>query len=85
MVNRLGVGVLQYGPASRTQHYAARADVELAAYMRTGNQEHLINVANYCFLEIQAPSVKGAYMDDTVGSVTRGKFGKGGFVSEVEK
>src|SRR4051812_39637831 len=82
MVNRLGVGGLRYGPARKTQRYHERVEVELKAYRKTGNQEHLINIANYALLEMQAPGVKDAYMDASVGSVTRGKFGKGGCVGK---
>lgn len=80
MVNRLGVGALQYGPANRRQRYHLRAIVELKAYARTGNQEHLFNVANYAFLEMVAPSVDGAHLDVTVESATRKKFGRNGFI-----
>lgn len=78
----MGVGALQYGPASKTQRYYLRGIREFKAYAKTGNKEHLRNAANYAFLEDQAPSIEGAYMDNTVESATRKQFGKGGFVSK---
>lgn len=76
MVNRLLLGGLQYGPAQRRKRYAERAQVELDAYKKTGNMEHLINMSNYGFLESCAPSHPNAHFDDTVDSVTRKEFGK---------
>jgi len=85
MVNRLLVGGLRYGPASKTQCYYKRAMMELEAYEKTGNMEHLVNVSNYGFLECQTPSIKGAHFANDVKSATRKKFGTGGFVGEHEK
>ena len=81
-VNRLIVGGFRYGPASSTQKYHERAMAELRAYRRTHNLQHLRDLANYCFLESEAPAFKDAYYDDTAPSATRRKFGTGGFVSK---
>ena len=85
MVNRLAQGCPQYGPASATQRYHERAQYAIKAYRKTGNQEYLIDAANYMFLEMQAPSVNGAHFDNNAESATRGKFGRGGWIPEVLK
>lgn len=92
MTNRLLLGGLQYGPASKTQRYAERAIKEFQAYLhgtkedpRPGNREHLINAANYAFLEFVAPMISGAFFRNDVPSATRKKFGRGGYVPEALK
>lgn len=45
--------------------------LELKAYKKTGNEEHLLNIANYCHLESFAPENKKFHYDNTVDSVTR--------------
>lgn len=74
MANRIIVGHLRYGTPKREQQYMSRAFAELRAYKKTGNMEQLYNVANYCWLESIAPENKKFHFDDTVDSVTRGKF-----------
>lgn len=71
MLNRLMVGELRYGAPNRRQKYASRMYKEVAAYKRTGNAEHLINIANYCILEWMCPEHPKHHFDATVDSVTR--------------
>lgn len=85
MSNRLFVGGLRYGPASKTQRYHERAQAELKAYRRTHNLEHLINMANYAFLEHEAPAFNDAHHAADSPSATRDKFGTGGWVGEHDK
>lgn len=74
MVNRLIVGHERYGPPHNKQKYLKRLKLELKAYDKDGNIEHLINVANYCYLESVAPQSSKAHLDITVESATRGKL-----------
>ena len=76
MINRLEQGQARYGKPRIENGYLTRLGLELKAYRRTGNQEHLINIANYCWLERGWPEHKKAHLDVGVGSVTRGR-GKG--------
>jgi hypothetical protein len=71
MLNRLIVGQLRYGDVNSSQNYLARLRAELSAYTRSGNAEQLINIANYAFLESQAPQNKKFHFDNTAGSATR--------------
>lgn len=73
MANRICVGHFQYGAPDRKKMYMTRIEKELAAYKKTGNQEHLINIANYCFLETECPENWLNHFDHSVPSVTRGK------------
>jgi hypothetical protein len=50
-----------------------RLELELKEYKITGNNEHLLNVAVYCWLESMAPENKRFHFDATVDSATRGK------------
>jgi hypothetical protein len=77
-LNRLVVGYFRYeakgAPASSEKpKFAKRARMELSAYAKTGNTEHLINAANYCSLEYGRPSHARAHFDANVESATRGK------------
>lgn len=73
MVNRRAVGQLRYGAPKRSQKYLTRLRKEVKAYIANGNQEQLINIAVYAFLEWIAPEHPRAYFDPTADSVTRGK------------
>ena len=73
MLNRLYVGELRYGSPSAKQKYFSRMDKEMKAYGKTGNAEHLINIANYCVLEWIAPQHPNHHFDPGVKSVTRKK------------
>jgi hypothetical protein len=68
---RLAQGYCRYGPPSRDKRYMRRLGLELRAYRRTGNREHLLNIANYAWLETQAPENKRFHFDNSVRSVTR--------------
>jgi len=76
MTNRLGFGEAQYGKAQRRQCYMTRLGKEYAAYKKTGNAEHLYNIANYAYLESIAPENPKFHEDNTVSSVTRASLGK---------
>lgn len=75
MTNRKCVGHLRYGPPQKRQQYIKRLELELKSYKRTGNFEALINIANYAFLESQAPSNKKFHFDPAAASNTRDKMG----------
>ena len=75
MANRISIGHIRYGKPDRDKLYLSRLKTELRAYQQSGNSEHLFNVANYCFLESQAPENKKFHWGDTTESVTRKKFG----------
>ena len=76
MANRLGFGYPRYEASTKGPHkanrYMTRLGLEMRAYRRTGNREHLINIANYAWLESRAPENKKFHHDSTVDSVTRG-------------
>lgn len=62
MRNRLAMGALRHGSlhaaARRLVHYdnIGSSIRRLEAYLRTGNQEHLVDVANLCMVEFVVPS-----------------------------
>lgn len=69
--NRIAVGHLCYGEPNRRKKYMTRLGKEFAAYKKSGNQEHLFNIANYAFLEYLKPEHKKSHHDPTIKSVTR--------------
>lgn len=73
MMNRMGVGYVRYGTVDKRQRYMTRLEVEFRAYKKTGNKEHLLNIANYAVLESMAPEHKKFHDDSSVDSVTRGR------------
>jgi hypothetical protein len=73
MVARLMMGWVNGYGFHRRYRYLTRIQMELAAYENTGNKEHLVNLANYAYLEFHKPEREGAYYDPGVESVTRGK------------
>lgn len=76
VVNRCCVGALRYGDRPRAkQQYLHRLRKEIHTYHTTGNFEHLLNAAVYCFLESEAPQNKRFHFDATVDNVTRKEFG----------
>jgi hypothetical protein len=74
MANRIGVGHPRYGAPDAKKRYDKRLKMEVETYLATGNAEHLINAANYCWLESITPSHPNFHLDDTVDSATRGKM-----------
>jgi hypothetical protein len=75
-VNRRVVGGLRYGDRPKTsQRYMSRMGKELAAYRKTGNVEHLFNIANYAFLESVTPEHKHQHLNPGAESVTRADMG----------
>ena len=70
-VKRLVQGHFEYGPPCKSKNYMTRLEAEVKAYRRTGNREHLLNAANYCWLESEAPQNRKYHWDNTVLSVTR--------------
>lgn len=75
MANRIQVGEVRYGAPKRRQRYMSRMKVEMEAYRKNGNMEHLLNIANYCWLESEAPENKKFHFYAEVGSVTRSELG----------
>jgi hypothetical protein len=75
--NRLAFGYPRYeaphGGPSKENRYMTRLGLELKAYRRTGNREYLVNIANYAWLESQAPENRKFHWDNTVDSTTRGR------------
>lgn len=73
MANRLVMGCYRYdhGKPIRKAEYLKRLMMEVVEYIRTGNREHLLNAANYCFLESVAPQHPGHHHETEVESVTR--------------
>lgn len=76
MADRRVQGGVRYGDRPTTkQKYMKRLGLEFAAYRRTGNVEHLFNIANYAFLETVAPQHPNQHWNDAVESATRGQLG----------
>lgn len=73
MTNRLCHGAAQYGQPAAWQLYLKRLKLEVKAYEKTGNMEHLMNIANYAWLESVAPQNPKFHFDNTRASVTRGR------------
>ena len=73
IINRALQGHCRYGSLNKAQRYMHRLELELKEYKKTGNNEHLLNVAVYCWLESMAPENKRFHFDATVDSATRGK------------
>lgn len=73
MANRIAVGEIRYGKPDAKKKYLTRLKLELKEYNRTGNGEHLFNIANYCYLESVAPEHKNYHEQTNIESVTRGK------------
>ena len=71
MANRLLQGSFRYGAPARDHNYMTRMQMEMKAYKRTGNREHLLNISNYCVLETITPENPKFHFDNTVPSVTR--------------
>jgi hypothetical protein len=70
--NRLMQGACRYSGLSKDEtKYMSRMEKEVKAYRRSGNKEHLLNVANYAYLESQQPENKKYHFDNTIRSVTR--------------
>lgn len=74
-LNRAGVGNLRYGPPAVRKKYMTRIRKEFRAYTKTGNAEHLFNIAVYCWLETVQPQHRNQHWDDTAESATRGEMG----------
>jgi len=71
MSKRIAQGHARYGHPNKDKKYMTRLVLEVNAYKKTGNLEHLINAANYCFLEHLEPENKRFHFDATVDSATR--------------
>lgn len=74
MAARIQVGEFRYGIPNKRKNYMTRIFMEFEAYRKSGNSEHLLNIANYCILETIAPENKKHHSDNTVDSVTRGRI-----------
>lgn len=73
MSKRILQGRSRYGKPWARKKYHTRLKLEVQAYDRTGNIEHLYNIANYCFLESIEPEHPKSGLNAFVGSVTRGR------------
>lgn len=75
MANRIGFGWAQYKNLRKEEtKYLTRLRKEVQAYVKTGNAEHLYNIANYAYLETLIPQHRNFHFDNRVDSVTRGKI-----------
>ena len=74
MISRLAQGHYRYGVPNRREKYLTKIKLEIEAYEKQGNIEHLFNAANYCLLETIAPEHKKSHADPYAPSVTRGKI-----------
>jgi hypothetical protein len=74
--NRLIMGGYRYdkGKPLRRAKYLTRLVAEIEEYKLTGNTEHLINAANYCWLESEKPEHPNSHFKHESKSVTRGKL-----------
>jgi hypothetical protein len=74
MANRILQGFCRYGNPHKDKKYLTRLSLELKAYKKTGNAEHLFNIANYASLEYYAPENKKFHFNEFASSATRGKI-----------
>lgn len=68
MADRMAVSMMKYGPwATNGGKEDVHAQVELRwqAYLRTGNTEYLMDVANLAMMEFMQPQREGAYFEPT--------------------
>lgn len=72
--NRFIQGHYRYGEPKKSKRYMTRMSLELKAYRKTGNIEHLANLAVYCGLEVQCPENPKQHFNSFAESVTRGKM-----------
>lgn len=70
-IDRLVVGEHRFGTPDKRKRYLDRIHKELKAYKLSGNMEHLLNLANYAFLESEAPQNRNFHFDPLIDSVTR--------------
>lgn len=75
MASRISMGHLRYGQPMKELKMLTRLRMELKAYRKTGNMEHLINIANYAWLESEVPENPKFHFDPTAESATRAKMG----------
>lgn len=75
VLNRAGVGNVRYGEIDTRKRYMTRIGKELRAYRRTGNVEHLLNIAVYAWLESVRPEHRKQHWDATAESATRAEMG----------
>jgi hypothetical protein len=75
MANRLAQGHARYGPPERRRMYMTRLELEVKAYRKTGNSEHLYNIANYAHLEAYVPENMKFHHDSSADSATRREVG----------
>jgi len=72
MSKRIAQGHPTYGdPVNSGQPFLHFLKCELDAYDRTGNRDHLINIANYAWLESIAPQHPNSHMDARTASTRR--------------
>lgn len=78
MLNRVASGFFRYGSQTRTQgepkQWIKRARLELKAYEKTGNAEHLVNVSNYMMCEWISPEHPKHHFKHETISATRGRL-----------
>lgn len=68
MRNRLIMGTFRYVPneikfTSGKQNKLEAMRKKLTAYEETGNLEYLVDLANYCMLEFEKPTLPNAYFE----------------------
>lgn len=73
MSMRVAQGHARYSAPDQRKLYLKRLKMEIAAYTKTGNAEHLFNAANFCWLESEKPQNPKFHFDPSVDSVTRGR------------
>jgi len=83
MLNRMAMSYFKYGDirnprlkdlTNQVENLRARVD----AYMETGNQEFLVDVANFALIEFVNPTAReGTYFEATEGNASPGVFRNG--------
>jgi methyltransferase-like protein len=71
MANRILQGYCRYGNPKVENKHLTRMKLELKEYVKTGNAEHLFNIANYAHLEFFMPEHKRFHYDPYAKSATR--------------
>lgn len=68
MADRMAVSMLKYGPWDANagkEDLHAQVELRWQAYLRTGNTEFLMDVANLAMMEFMHPTREGAYFEPT--------------------
>lgn len=78
MRNRMIMGAMRYGrlrePGKKTYDRVTSITQRMDLYRETGNQEHLVDVANLCLLEFEEPNHANAHFSSVDDGIHTEEF-----------